>query len=156
LAKKSCWETAAVVINLFLKPISKHRVQQDFLTPEAPSPAEAAMPPAKRTRKAARRRCEVELLRDNDTDDDLHLSPVSQARQATPIDSEPATAVQPTPDPSPLMPTTTTPAPPLLKAESPAGQPPPPSPPTTPLDREDYARASRPAATSTLDQSLLI
>jgi hypothetical protein len=112
---------------------------------EAPSPAEAATPPAKRTRKAARRRCKVELLRDNDTDDDtddnLHLLPVSQARQATPIDSDPATAVKPTLDSFPLTPTTTTPAPPLLQAESPAGQPPPPSPLTMPPDREELPHA---------------
>jgi hypothetical protein len=116
---------------------------------EAPSPAEAASPPAKRTRKAARRRCELELLRYNDTDDesddDLHLSPASQARQTTPIDSEPTPVAQPTPVSSPVSspttPTSTTPAPPSLQAESPAGQPPPPSPPTTPPDKEEPTRA---------------
>jgi hypothetical protein len=108
---------------------------------ETPPPAEAATPPAKRTRKAARRRCEVELLRGNDTDDDndddLHLSPALQARQTTPIDSDPISAAQPTPDSSPTTPTSKTPATPSLQAVSPAGQLPPPSPPTTPPDREE-------------------
>jgi hypothetical protein len=50
--------------------------------PEGPSPATIASPPAKRTRKAAKRRCEVELLRESNADDDVLLSPISQARTA--------------------------------------------------------------------------
>jgi hypothetical protein len=45
--------------------------------PDVPSPATIVSPPAKRTRKAARRRCEAELLRDSDAEDELQLSPIS-------------------------------------------------------------------------------
>jgi hypothetical protein len=54
------------------------------------SQAGTTLLPAKQTQKAARRSCEVELLRDSDTDEELILSSVSQARQATLIDSDPA------------------------------------------------------------------
>ncbi len=40
-------------------------------SPEAPSPATIASLLAKRTRKAARRRCEAELLRESDVDEEL-------------------------------------------------------------------------------------
>ncbi len=90
---------------------------------ESPSPAETATPPAKRTLKAARHRCEVELLHDSDTDDELLLSPVSQARLATPVVSDSAPVIPPTPGRSPPMPTTSMTVPTLspIQAESPAG-----------------------------------
>jgi hypothetical protein len=43
---------------------------------DAPCQAETASPPAKRTQIAARRRCEVELLRESDSEEELQLSPV--------------------------------------------------------------------------------
>jgi hypothetical protein len=68
---------------------------------DVPSLTEPASPQAKRTRKAARRRCEAELLREHDSDEDLQLSPLSHCRQATPINPDPALAIPPPLDPPP-------------------------------------------------------
>ncbi len=105
--------------------------------PKEPSPATIASPPAKRTRKAARRRCEVELLRESNADDEILLSPISQARTAplspvsptppTPIESDSTLTFSPHSEPTSSQPSSPTPA------ESPVGPPsPPPVPPTTP------------------------
>jgi hypothetical protein len=90
-----------------------------------------ASPPAKRTPKAARRRCEAELLCGSDADDDLQLSPISQARPAplpldspsspTPIDLEPVPALSPLPDSTSSPPPVSMPAQSVVLAESPAG-----------------------------------
>jgi hypothetical protein len=97
---------------------------------DGPPPAETTSPPAKLTRKAARRRCEVELQHESDTDEEVQLSPVFQVRQVPPIDSDPAQAIRPTPDPPPSPPMPSVPEPSLLPAESPVGLPPPPSSPS--------------------------
>jgi hypothetical protein len=113
--------------------------------PEERSPATIASPPAKRTRKAAKRRCEVELLRESNGDDEVLLSPISPARTAplspvspaptTPKESDSAPTLSPPSEPTSLQPSSpaTTPALLLLPAAPPAGPPtPPPAPPTTP------------------------
>jgi hypothetical protein len=68
---------------------------------ESPPPAETASPPSKRTRKAAKHRCEAELLRERVSDEDLQLSTLSHCRQAPPINPNPAPAIPPPPDPPP-------------------------------------------------------
>ncbi len=111
--------------------------------PEEPFPATIASPPAKRTRKAAKRRCEVELLRESNADDDVLLSPISQARSApfspvspaltTPKDSDSAPTFSPPSEPASSQPSSPTPVLQVVPAESSAGPPTPPSaPPTTP------------------------
>jgi hypothetical protein len=111
--------------------------------PEEPSPATIASPPAKQTHKAAKRRCEVKLLRESNADDDILLSPISQAPTApfspvsptptTPIDSNSALTFSPPSEPTSSQPSMPTPVLQVVPAESSAGPPtPPPAPPTTP------------------------
>jgi hypothetical protein len=111
--------------------------------PEEPSPATVVLSPAKRTRKAAKHRCEVELLHESNADDEILLSPISQARKSplspvspappTPIGSDSALTFSPPSEPTSLQPSSPTPALLIVPAESPAGPPtPPPAPPTTP------------------------
>jgi hypothetical protein len=108
-----------------------------------PPPTETISPPAKRTQKAAKRRCEVELLRETDSEEELQLTPVDRTRQAPLIDSPPSLVLLSTPAPV-LSPAATSvgllPAPPspisapatsLLSAGSPVGQPPSPHSPTS-------------------------
>jgi hypothetical protein len=106
--------------------------------PKEPSPATIASPPAKRTRKAAKRRCEAELLRESHADDELLLSPISPARTApfspvppdstTSKESDSAPTFTPPSEPSSPMPVLL-----IMPASPPAGPPTPPSaPPTTP------------------------
>jgi hypothetical protein len=101
--------------------------------PDVPSPATITSLPAKQTRKAARSRWEVELLRDSDADDELQLSPISQHRPAS---FSPASPVFPTPtytDPSSTPTTPPTMVQPVTPAASPSGTPhSPPAPLTTP------------------------
>jgi hypothetical protein len=52
-----------------------------YTAQDAPSSSVTTSPPAKQTRKAVRRICEVELLRESYTEDELYLSPVSQLIQ---------------------------------------------------------------------------
>jgi hypothetical protein len=109
--------------------------------PTSTPPATVASPPAKQTRKAAKRRCEVELLREDITDDQILLSPISQAGKSplspvspalpTPIDSAPT--FSPPSEPTPSLPSSPPPALLIVPAESPASPPTsPPAPPTTP------------------------
>jgi hypothetical protein len=104
--------------------------------PTSTPPATVASPPAKRTRKASKRRCEVELLRENNTDDEILLSPISQACKSplspvspappTPIESVSAPMFSPPSEPTSLLPSSPTPALLIVPAESPAGPPTPP------------------------------
>jgi hypothetical protein len=108
-----------------------------------PPPTEITLMLAKQTRKAARRRCEVELLREIDSEEELQLSPVDQTHQSPPIDSPPSQMPLSTPalalsltdfsvslpaaSPSPIS----IPATSLLPAGSPVGKPPSPHSPTS-------------------------
>ncbi len=115
-------------------------------TPHEASPlssTETISPPAKRTQKAAKRCCEVELLREIDSEEELLLSPVDPTRQVPSIDSPPSPMLRSSPAPSisladsavglPATPPspTSTPAASLLPAVSPVSQPPSPHSPTT-------------------------
>jgi hypothetical protein len=111
-----------------------------------------------RTRKAVRRRCEAELLRESDMDDELQLSPIFQARpdpfppvspaSPTSIDSDSASALSPPPDAMSLLPPLPMPVQSVVVAESPAGPPyPPPAPPLTlPLPAEPPEKEAPPRA----------
>jgi hypothetical protein len=61
-------------------------------------------------------------LRESDTEDELQLTPVFQARQATPTESPPT---DPPPSPAEVLPPAESPVsfPQLLPTDSPAGQP---------------------------------
>ncbi len=100
---------------LFMEHLAQQRHPHRYLCklPDVPSPATLTSPPAKRMQKAARRRCEAELLHDSDTDDELQLLPFSQYHPApfppvspaspTPIYSDAAPALSPPPDPTSLL-----------------------------------------------------
>jgi hypothetical protein len=64
-------------------------------SPPTPSP-----PPAKRTRKAVKRRCEVELLRGDGVEDDVYVSPPPLT--PPPARSPPPPSPTPTPTASPV------------------------------------------------------
>jgi hypothetical protein len=132
-----------------------------YPTWSAPPPTETISPPAKRSRKAAKRRCEVELLREVDSEEELQLSPVDLNRQAPPIESPPSLMPLSTPAPSLSLadskvglPTTlpspiSTPATSLSPAGSPVGQLPSPhllaSSPTSPSPHTPPAQPEMPA-----------
>jgi hypothetical protein len=118
-----------------------------LLPPTAPAPAPTSSsladppqaepsytsPPTKRTRKAAKRRCEVELLRSGDEDGELHLStlscvPGSLLTSPSPIKTLlPKSPAFPPPTPSPVTPTSQPASPMPASSTSPS---PPPSLPT--------------------------
>jgi hypothetical protein len=118
--------------NLPTTPAQPPAIIPSPLPPEKLPPA--SPPLAKRTRKAAKRRCEVELLRWEGEDGDLQLSPLS-CPPSPPAPPSPSTS--PTSTTPPFPPSIATPGSPaaprppttsLLATPSPP--PPPPAPPT--------------------------
>jgi hypothetical protein len=127
-------------------------VAPSSVVPTPPS-ATAASPPAKRTRKATKRRCEVELLRYDSTEgtddnDDLHVSPISCSHsEEAPENYSLSTSFEHVPPAKTILTTTTsTPTPP--SPPGPASPQPAPSPPSTPTIPPAPASPPNSAATA--------
>jgi hypothetical protein len=127
-------------------------------SPVVPSPpsASATSPPAKRTRKATKRRCEVELLRDDYTEetndnDDFPVSPLACSYpEEAPENHSLSTSFEHVP-PAKTSPTTTTSTPTPPSPPGPASPQPAPSPPSTPTPPP--APASPPTSAATASTS---
>jgi hypothetical protein len=130
---------------------------REALSPVAPSPPSAAAtsPPAKRTRKATKRRCEFELMRDDyieETDDidELHMSSISRTCSEEALESSSLSSTVKYDMPAKMTPmmttsTPTTPSPPgqaaLQPVPSPLSSP-------TPLPSASPAGPPNPVATA--------
>jgi hypothetical protein len=66
------------------QPVPGPALRSSSTPQDVPSAPLIASPPAKHNRKATRRKCEVELLRENDSDDELLLTPTSHALVSPP------------------------------------------------------------------------
>jgi hypothetical protein len=116
--------------------------ESDAITPAMPPSPPVVSPPAKRTRKAAKRRCEVELLRDEELEGELQLSPLSCATHSPSL-SPPTPSTLPKnvpfhddlqlPPSSPTLPSSpSAPPSPTSPSAPPMPSPPTSSPPTSP------------------------
>jgi hypothetical protein len=127
-------------------PAARAETESDATTPAVPPSPPLISPPAKRTRKAAKRRCEVELLRDEELEGEIQLSPLSCATH-TPSLSPPTPPTPPENDDLQLLLSSPTPtSPSALPMPSPTTSSPPSSPrlPAPPIDKSPTIPAAPP------------